>query len=174
MRNPTNRFKRRRTAPDGRAAYRGLVRWAGVAILLLIGASGCVSGRLRAPESRGRVSLMEVTGYCNCGKCCSWEYAWIGLGQPVVSKGPNRGKPKQIGLTSSGLEARHGTIAADTTRLPYGTLIEVPGYGLGRVEDTGGAIQGNRLDLWFADHAQALQWGRQKKFVKIWLPSDLR
>jgi 3D (Asp-Asp-Asp) domain-containing protein len=117
---------------------------------------------------------MEVTGYCNCGKCCSWEYAWFGLGRPVVSSGQNKGRAKQIGRTSSGAEARHGTLAADTARYPYGTLVEVPGYGLGRVEDTGSAIRGDHLDLWFDDHEKARQWGRQRKLVKIWLPSDTR
>ena len=43
-------------------------------------------------------------------------------------------------MTASGTRARHGTLAADTSVLPFGTVVEVPGYGFGRVEDRGGAI----------------------------------
>ena len=117
---------------------------------------------------------MELTGYCNCGKCCNWERSWLGLGSPVISTGPHRGDPKKVGYTSTGTEARHGTIAADTARYPYGTLVEIPGYGIGRVEDTGGAIRGDHMDLWFPNHDQALHWGKQRKMVKIWLSYNRR
>lgn len=113
---------------------------------------------------------MEVTAYCNCGKCCSWERSWFGLGPPVFSSGANKGKRKEIGVTASGTKARYGTIAADTSVLPFGTVIEVPGYGYGRVEDRGGAIKGSRLDLWFPSHEAALKWGRKKIKVRVWKP----
>jgi 3D (Asp-Asp-Asp) domain-containing protein len=45
----------------------------------------------------------------------------------------------------------------------------IPGYGYGRVEDTGSAIQGpTRIDLFYGSHQQALEWGRQRVPVKIW------
>jgi hypothetical protein len=28
-------------------------------------------------------SLVLVTGYCNCGKCCGWKRSWFGFGAPV-------------------------------------------------------------------------------------------
>jgi 3D (Asp-Asp-Asp) domain-containing protein len=112
---------------------------------------------------------METTGYCDCGKCCGWESTWFGLGSPVVSAGPRKGDVKKVGCTSSGTETRHGTIAADVSRYPYGTIMEIPGYGRGRVEDIGGAIKGDHIDLWFSDHDRAMQWGRQKKVVRVWL-----
>ncbi len=111
---------------------------------------------------------MEVTGYCNCGECCSWHRTW--LGQPVFSSGSQQGKPKPIGVTASGMRARTGTIAADIRRYPLGTVMYVPGYGYGRVEDTGSKIVGDRLDLWFSSHRRALDWGRRKLVVKVWLP----
>ena len=124
------------------------------------------------PDARCFAVPMETTGYCNCGKCCNWESTWLGLGDPVVSRGPHKGDVKKVGFTSSGTEARRGTIAADLSRYPYGTILEIPGYGQGRVEDTGSAIKGDHIDLWFSDHDRALQWGRQKKTVKIWLPRN--
>lgn len=68
---------------------------------------------------------------------------------------------------------RHGTIAADTKFYPFGTLMYVPGYGWGKVEDRGGAIVGpTRIDLYYRSHAEALNWGRRKLQVKIILPGE--
>jgi len=112
---------------------------------------------------------MEVTGYCNCGKCCNWERGFLGLGAPVIRSGAHAGKPKAVGITASGATARPGTVAADRGRYAFGTVFYVPGYGYGRMEDTGGAITGEKIDLWFETHEEALTWGRRKVPVKIWL-----
>ena len=160
------------TAPRRRQA-RTWIAFGAVAVMSL-GSTGCITTNLRPPDTRGKVVNMEVTGYCNCGKCCSWESTWFGLGSPVVSAGAQKGAVKKVGLTSSGTEAKHGTIAADVSRYPYGTIMEIPGYGLGRVEDTGGAIRGDHIDLWFDEHQQALQWGRKRRLVRVWLAADRR
>ena len=148
---------------------------AGVALPLLMLASGCAAGTtntaVRPPAGRQpAVMTMEVTGYCSCGVCCSWYRPWFGFGSPVISKGPNKGKPKAVGMTASGVQARRGTVAADTAVLPFGTVINIPGYGYGRVEDRGGAIKGNKLDLWFPSHEAAKKWGRQTIKVQVWKP----
>lgn len=63
---------------------------------------------------------------------------------------------------------RDGTIAADTEYYPFGTRMLVDGYGWGRVEDRGSAIQGpRRIDLYFDSHQEALQWGRKTMQVEI-------
>ncbi len=67
--------------------------------------------------------------------------------------------------------ARPGTIAADTSIYPYGTVMYIPGYGYGRVEDTGGAVKGQHIDLYRPNHWFARRWGVQTKTVKVWLPS---
>jgi 3D (Asp-Asp-Asp) domain-containing protein len=113
-----------------------------------------------------REVTMEVTGYCKCGSCCGWKRNWYF--RPVIASGPSKGKPKKVGVTASGTKARPGTIAADTARYPFGTIMYVPGYGYGRVEDRGGDIKGNRLDLYFRSHREALAWGRQRVKVKFW------
>jgi 3D (Asp-Asp-Asp) domain-containing protein len=144
---------------------------AGLCLPVLVWWSGCLSERIRPPAGRQpTVMTLEVTGYCNCGICCSWERRWLGLGSPVISSGPNKGKPKEVGVTASGARARHGTIAADTSVLPFGTIVYVPGYGYGRVEDRGGAIKGGRLDLWFSSHDEAREWGRKRVSVRVWKP----
>jgi 3D (Asp-Asp-Asp) domain-containing protein len=88
----------------------------------------------------------------------------------VIASGPNKGKPKAVGITASGTRAQRGTVAADTRLYPFGTIVRVPGYGWGRVEDRGGDIKGQKLDLFFDSHGEALEWGRQRLPVEVWLP----
>lgn len=59
------------------------------------------------------------------------------------------------------------TIAIDPNYIPYGTRIEIEGVGIRIAEDCGGAIKGNRIDLLFETHQQALEWGIQEREVKI-------
>jgi 3D (Asp-Asp-Asp) domain-containing protein len=66
-------------------------------------------------------------------------------------------------------------VAADTSILPYGSLVTVPGYAEGEVVpvlDCGGAIKGRRLDLLYPTHEAARQWGRQRILVTIWEYAD--
>jgi 3D (Asp-Asp-Asp) domain-containing protein len=61
-----------------------------------------------------------------------------------------------------------GTIAADTGYYPFGTIMLIPGYGKGIVEDRGSAIQGpDRIDLFYDSHDDALAWGRRRVPVSI-------
>ena len=77
-------------------------------------------------------------------------------------------------MTASGAMAEKGTIAADTRFYPFGTVMDIPGYGMGRVEDAGSAIKGSaRLDLFFDSHKEALAWGRKTVRVKVWRPAGL-
>lgn len=139
----------------------------GLASALMLFAAGCATVRPeRRPSDFERV--MQVTGYCPCGTCCGWERNW--MGRPVYSTGPHRGERKAVGITASGARAGHGTVAADTSRYPFGTVFYVPGYGYGIVEDTGGQIRGNHIDLYFRTHGQAQEWGVQRLKVKVWLP----
>lgn len=143
-----------------------------IAIVALVFSEGCATTAYR-PNNRDYnppiiVKNMTVTGYCNCGSCCSWRYTWYG--KPVITSGKAKGKTKKVGITAMGTRARMGTIAADTTIYPFGTIIEVPGYGFGRVEDRGGAIKGQHIDLWYPRHKKALEWGKKTIPVRIWIP----
>jgi 3D (Asp-Asp-Asp) domain-containing protein len=113
---------------------------------------------------------MLVTGYCACQECCNWRRSCLGFGWPVIASGPQRGQRKAVGVTASGTTARRGTIAADAARYPYGTVMYIDGYGYGRVEDRGGAVKGEHIDLFFPSHREALAWGRRWRRVTIWFP----
>ena len=113
---------------------------------------------------------MKTTSYCHCRRCCS--YKWL-LFIPYQKTGFFSFRLKRVGKTSSGAMARPGTIAADTTLYPYGTIMHIPGYGYGRVEDTGGAIKGRHIDLYRPNHWFARRWGVRNKRVKVWLPAEV-
>ena len=136
-------------------------------VFLVVAAEGCA--RNRPPRgSKGFRKTMEVTAYCDCKKCCNWKRNIFG--RAVVASGPSKGKPKKVGITASGTRAKKGTIAADTRKYPFGTVMYIQGYGYGRVEDRGRAIKGEHIDLFFPSHKEALRWGKQRKPVGIWLP----
>lgn len=116
--------------------------------------------RRREPDDE-----FTVTGYCNCARCCGWTTNV--LGEAVYALGPLKGKLKRIGETASGRLARRGTVAADPSVLAFGTRLAIPGYGEGTVEDTGGAIRGRRLDVWFPTHEEAQRWGVRRLRVRI-------
>lgn len=111
---------------------------------------------------------MVVTAYSSDQISTNWRRGRILFWRAYVASGPNKGKRKIVGLTSSGTKARKGTIAADTRYYPYGTVMKIPGYGKGVVKDTGSAIKGpHRIDVYFSTRKRALKWGRQKLTVKI-------
>lgn len=110
---------------------------------------------------------METTSYCHCRRCCS--YKWL-LVIPYQKTGKFSMRLKHVGMTSSGAMVRPGSIAADTSIYPYGTVMHIPGYGYGVVEDTGGAIKGQHIDLYRPNHWFARQWGVRNKSVRVWLP----
>jgi len=86
----------------------------------------------------------KLTAYCACSKCCG----------------------KSDGITASGVRAVQGvTVAADTSQLPFGTKILIDELGEYTVQDTGGSIKGNRIDVYFESHQEALQFGVQYKEI---------
>jgi 3D (Asp-Asp-Asp) domain-containing protein len=114
-------------------------------------ASTAVAAAIKTGTVHIRVIRMEVTAYCPCKICCG---------------------PKAQGITASGkrVDYNHGMfVAADTNVLPFGTKLLIPGYSGAPVEviDRGGAIKGNKLDVFFPTHQQALEWGRRFVMVTV-------
>ena len=78
----------------------------------------------------------KVTAYCACSKCCG----------------------KATGRTASGTRATAGRTVAASTKFAFGTKLNIGGH-IYTVEDRGGAIKGNKIDIYVDSHAAALQWG---------------
>ncbi|MBQ8413306.1 MAG: 3D domain-containing protein [Lachnospiraceae bacterium] len=90
-----------------------------------------------------------LTAYCPCSICCG---VYSNMENPT---------------TASGTTATAGrTIAADTSVLPFGTQVVINGQ-IYTVEDRGGAIRGNRIDIFFNSHQEALQFGRRVATVYV-------
>jgi 3D (Asp-Asp-Asp) domain-containing protein len=97
---------------------------------------------------------VKTTGYCPCAICC--------------------------GLSSDGRTAINRSvetypfgIAVEPKLLPYRTYVDVPGYGMAMVDDTGGAMRQSatkgvvHFDLRFVTHGQARQWGVRRMYVAL-------
>ena len=91
------------------------------------------------------LGTFKITGYCPCSSCCG----------------------KSNGVTASGKRATAGrTIAADTSKLPMGTKVVINGHTY-TVEDVGGGVRGNHIDMFFSSHSAALQWG--VRYVEVFV-----
>ena len=71
------------------------------------------------------------------------------------------------GRTASGLPTGWGIVAVDPSVIPLGTRMTIPGYGEGVAADTGGAVRGATIDLWFPTMAQAMAWGRRTVTITL-------
>ncbi len=114
-------------------------------LILLVGSLQQVS---RGGQNIRFERALEVTttAYCPCAKCCG---------------------PTAVGMTSTGLPATKGVIAVDPRVIPLGTRVYVDGYGEAVAADVGSAIKGNKIDVCFDTHEEALAWGVKKNKVYI-------
>ncbi len=81
-------------------------------------------------------TVYKITAYCPCAKCCG----------------------KTNGRTASGTRATAGRTVAASSKFAFGTKLNIGGH-VYTVEDRGGAINGNKIDIFVNSHAEALQWG---------------
>ncbi|GIP38739.1 hypothetical protein J31TS4_20190 [Paenibacillus sp. J31TS4] len=88
------------------------------------------------------------------------------------STGKTPGHPA-YGITKSGVKVRRAnfsTIAADPSVFPIGTILDIPGYGYGVVADTGSAIKGRKIDLYFETKDKVYsEWGKRSVTVRVLL-----
>ena len=82
----------------------------------------------------------EVTAYCG-GRCCNGKW---------------------VGQTASGIPPSEGRTCAAGKQYPFGTRIQLDGIGTFTVEDRGGAITGNRIDIFMNSHQAANNFGRRR------------
>lgn len=86
-----------------------------------------------------------ATFYDNCVKCCG----------------------KTTGITAMGTKATAGRTVAMPSTYKFGTKIRIKGMGTYIVEDRGGAIKGNRIDIFVNSHAEALRLGKKTIYLKV-------
>jgi len=75
------------------------------------------------------------------------------------------------GITSTGINLKKNpglkVIAVDPSVIKIGTKVYVEGYGYAIAGDTGGAIRGNKIDVFIPNKSDALKWGRKTVKIKI-------
>lgn len=109
-------------------------------------------------EKKSKIQTFEITAYCPCEICCG-EYA---NNRPIDENG------KSIVYGSTGERLTSGySIAVDPNVIPYGSEVIIDGK-IYKAQDCGGAIKGNRIDVYFENHQEAASFGRQTKDVEIY------
>lgn len=71
------------------------------------------------------------------------------------------------GVTASGVKCRPGIVAVDPSVIPLGSRLYVEGYGEALAADTGSAINGNRIDLYYENYSDALAYGKRNIMVYV-------
>jgi len=71
------------------------------------------------------------------------------------------------GNTATGVPTSPGVVAVDPAVIPLGTRMYVPSYGEGVAADTGSAVRGRTIDVWFESCAKAMAWGRKTVTVTL-------
>lgn len=100
-------------------------------------------------QSQSYIGTFRLTGYCPCSICCG---KWAN------------------GITASGKKAVEGiTVAADPKVLPLGTKIYIEGLGERVVQDTGGAIKNNKIDVYVSYHSKAYNSIYNQKAARVWI-----
>ncbi|MBT2575288.1 LysM peptidoglycan-binding domain-containing protein [Bacillus sp. ISL-51] len=106
--------------------------------------------------------------------------------QPVQSNTDNQESKKQLTMTATAYSANDGgisgvtatgvdlnknpdakVIAVDPKVIPLGSKVYVEGYGVATAADTGGAIKGNKIDVFVAKKSDANNWGVRTVNVKV-------
>lgn len=101
--------------------------------------------REETTQTDGEWTKFTATAYCACMQCCG----------------------KTNGITASGTKATAGRTVAMPKGYAFGTKIEIKGMGTYIVEDRGGAITSNRIDIYFDTHQEALNFGRRTVYLKV-------
>lgn len=102
------------------------------------------------------VPKMTYAGEYTIVAYCAEQYPHICGGNPTTKSG----EPVTPGVT----------VAADPDVLPLGTRVYIDGIGERVVQDTGGAIQGRKVDLAVESHQEAVEFGC--KTAKIYILED--
>lgn len=102
------------------------------------------SATARTTGTSGQSGVYKITAYCPCAICCG----------------------KQTGITASGARATANHTIAAPKSFSFGEQVVINGTTY-TVEDRGGAIQGNRIDIYMNSHSEALAWGVRYLYVEV-------
>jgi 3D (Asp-Asp-Asp) domain-containing protein/peptidoglycan hydrolase CwlO-like protein len=137
---------------------------------------------LRRQQALNRGQIARLTDQAAAAESRSQEVETSGVSSsggggsaPPIAAPPQSGRTMTVsstgyclrGTTATGIPVAWGVIAVDPSVIPLGTRMFVPGYGEGVAADTGSAVKGNTIDLWFSSCAQATAWGRRTVTITL-------
>ena len=120
----------------------------------------------RGGVNRNEKGTIEYSSVITCS-ASAYDLSYESCGKNPGDRG--------YGITASGMKAQRGVIAVDPSVIPLGTKLYIestdsyPDYGYAIAGDTGGAIKGNRVDLFMDSRSEALGFGRRQ--VKVYILS---
>lgn len=114
-------------------------------------------GEIGYKESFSKVTP-ENLSYTNVIRCVATAYSSQEDGVGTITA-----SGKSVKRNPSG----YSTIAVDPRVIPIGTKVYVEGYGFATAEDTGGAIRGNKIDVYLHTISDCNAWGRRTVNVYI-------
>lgn len=126
---------------------------------------GTKVAKVAAVASRGgSAPAVAASGSTSGGRSIVMNASAYDLSYQSTGKRPG---DKYYGITASGMKAGPGVVAVDPRVIPLGTRLYIEGYGNAIAGDTGSAIKGNRIDLFFSTRDQCKNFGRRNVNVTV-------
>lgn len=153
---------------DGNSQYEHKKKSVGLAMKFLKKVSDFTTKISSSEKVAGKAPTLEES--MNWSQYTKKTIIATGYTAGVESTGKNPGHP-EYGITYSGVKVKrdlYSTVAADLNVFPIGTVLFIPGYGFGVVADKGGAIKGNKVDLYYDTVKDVYeQWGKKTLDVYV-------
>lgn len=142
------------------------------------GQNGLIQKTIKITYKNGKEVSREIIGEKTIRKPVNKVVAFGTLSARVVSRGGSIRFSRVLRMnasayshtgnnTASGVYPYKGAVAVDPRVIPMGSRLYIEGYGYAKALDIGSAIRGNRIDLFFDSHSQAVRWGR--RYVKVYI-----
>ncbi|HWP96750.1 MAG TPA: 3D domain-containing protein [Syntrophomonadaceae bacterium] len=147
---------------------------------------GSADGVFGASTRKAVVRFQQDNGISTTGTVGPLTNKALGISTTSVSRGGSMGGSRTMSMVATGydnsyksnypffgqpsfigLPLARGIIATDPDVIPMGTRLYVEGYGEAIAADQGNAIQGNRIDLFFDSHGEAMNWGMRTVNVTL-------
>jgi 3D (Asp-Asp-Asp) domain-containing protein/peptidoglycan hydrolase CwlO-like protein len=132
---------------------------------------------LRNQQALNRAQIAHLTSRAAAAETQSEQLtpSSDGSADPIPPPPPAHGSKMTVsstgyclkGNTATGVPTSPGIVAVDPAVIPLGTRMYVPGYGEGTAADTGSAVKGRTIDLWFSSCAQARAWGMRTVTITL-------
>lgn len=110
----------------------------------------------------------------DCGEVFAYTRSFVAEATAYTADFASTGRHPNdplFGITASGMKAQVGVVSVDTNVIPFHTRLYIEGYGFAVAGDRGGAIRGDKIDLFFDTREETMDFGRQK--LRVWILDEI-